>query len=276
MQDVVNDLSVLVTILASISVLARLLVKRLTDHLNIIELDILVHVGISKSVTSAVKRSIRGSFATVGYIGGVDELFLILIVGSLSAPTDVQHSAGGGNIDVSLIEQTATLGSIHVAHPYVITISIGDHNFAGEQELRACLQIVGGSKRVNRSGQRVGSHGHLTVGHAVHNGDGLDGHRLVNGNRTFIGSAALGGLATINGVVDGGTLDGRNGYRLDGVVLTSPRIDHRCLHLMNNLRDAEGLVGGIDGDGVFTSLGELDDRIFVMTRNIRGIQVKIV
>ena len=275
MQDVVNGFTVIADIVASVSVLAGTLVKRLARDLNIVERHILIHVGIGKCYTGAIERSIVSSVAAVFNINCVSEFPIASPVKPLGIPALLQDLALR-QIETRLINQaTADLIGVHVTQIGVVTIVIGNHNIACEQELGVCFQCVGGSQIVNRSGQRVGSLGHLTVVHAVHHGDGLDGHRLVNGDRTFIESAALGGLATINGVVDGGTLDGRNGYRLDGVVLTSPRIDHRCLHLMNNLRDAEGLVGGIDGDGIFTSLGQLDDRVFIMTRNIRRIQVEV-
>ena len=271
MQDVVNGFTVIADIVASVSVLAGTLVKRLARDLNIVERHILIHVGIGKCYTGAIERSIVSSVAAVFNINCVSEFPIASPVKPLGIPALLQDLALR-QIETRLINQaTADLIGVHVTQIGVVTIVIGNHNIADEQELGVCFQCVGGSQRVNRSGQRVGSLGHLTVVHAVHHGDGLDGHRLVNGNRTFIGSAALGGLATINGVVDGGTFGStRDGHGLDGVVITTLRADDRSLHLMNNLVDGEGLGSRIDGDGVFTSTGQLNGMILVT-----GITVNI-
>ena len=262
MQDVVHVRTVAVGIGTSVGIFAGTFVKRLTRDRNIVERDILVHVGISKRNTGAVERSVVSGVAAVLNIDSVDVLLLAAVIIPLGVPALLQDYALC-QIDTTLINQTAACGSVHIAQEGVVTIVVGHHCITSEQELGVFLQSVGGSQRVNRSGQRVGSRGYLAVVHAVHHGDGLDGHRVVNGDGTFIESAALGGLGAIGGVVDGGTIGGRNGHGLDGVVITTLGADDRSLHLMNNLRDGEFLVSRINSDGVFTSTGQLDGMILV-------------
>ena len=227
-------------------------------------------MGIVKHNTRAVERSVISGAAAALNVDSVDVLLLAAVICPLGVPALLQDYALS-QIDTTLINQTAACGSVHIAQEGVVTIVVGHHCITSEQELGVFHQFVGGSQRFNRSGQRVGSLGHLTVVHAVHHGDGLDGHRLVNGNRIFIGSAALGGLATINGVVDCGTFGStRDGHGLDGVVISTLRADDRSLHLMNNLRDGEGLGCRIriDGDGVFTSTGQLNGMILVTSGTV--------
>ena len=267
MQGVVYGDTVVIAIGTGVGIFAGTFVKRLTRNRNIVERDILVHVGIVKHNTRAVERSVVSGAAAVLNIDSVDVLLLAAVICPLGVPALLQDYALS-QIDTTLVNQTAACGSVHIAQEGVVTIVVGHHCITSEQELGVFHQCVGGSQRVNRSGQRVGSLGHLTVVHAVHHGDGLDGHRVVNGDRTFIESAALGGSATISGVVDGGTIDSRDGHGLDGVVITTLGADDRSLHLMNNLRDDEGLVSRIDGDGVFTSTGQLDGMILVTSGTV--------
>ena len=263
MQDVVHVRTVAVGIGTSEGIFAGTFVKRLTRDRNIVERDILVHVGIVKRNTGAVERGEVSGVAAALNIDSVDVLLLAAVICPLGVPALLQDYALS-QIDTTLINQTAACGSVHIAQEGVVTIVVGHHCITSEQELGVFHQCVGGSQRVNRFRQRVGSRGNLTVVHVVGNGDGLDGHRVVNGDRIFIGCAALGGLGAISSVVDCGTFgSARDGHGLDGVVISTLRADDRSLHLMNNLRDGEGLGSRIDGDGVFTSIGQLNGMILV-------------
>ena len=120
------------------------------------------------------------------------------------------------------------------------------------------LRLVIEGRSVER-GQvdRVGCGGNFAVGHALLDGDSLDGRRaIVNNDSLTVNRALGGGLGAIGGVVDSSTL----GSTRDGHILYSSeclllrfRLKRRPSHRLNHGLNLELVVLGVDCDSVLAS-----------------------
>ena len=158
---------------------------------DIVNLDVLVDVILNGQLhASAVKRISSNALTACLHELSLLEFIPLIIRPQLGIPATLEDvsslNVGDSHIIIAgaIIDNATTIFSTLVTDEDIVIISVDgalssiSHNsIAGEQEIAVSNYFIGSGYGSHGLGQIVGSLGNSTVGHAVHHGDGLDGHR---------------------------------------------------------------------------------------------------